>query len=200
MRAEDRRMIFEEAAGITKFIPAPSGGLIPWGYAPAQVEHLAPALERAHPRSHSAISPSVRPQPVQTLELVSSSQICLQGDGGRSIRSPEVDAFGISFGTQPAIMVRRGQMDRDDPQMAIVSGMKPLVPERQLLPVSAGSEVQDYNRRTLRSGTQHPAMPLRTGRHAGGKIRSGLRQFGEKAFKGLLEVDAGKGGMHTRAQ
>jgi hypothetical protein len=28
------------AAGITKFIPAPSGGLIPWGYAPAQVEHF----------------------------------------------------------------------------------------------------------------------------------------------------------------
>jgi hypothetical protein len=34
---------------------------------------------------HSAISPSVRPQPVQTLELVSSSQICLHGDGGRGV-------------------------------------------------------------------------------------------------------------------
>ena len=32
---------------------------------------------------HSAISPSVRPQPVQTLALRSSLQISLQGDGGR---------------------------------------------------------------------------------------------------------------------
>jgi hypothetical protein len=34
---------------------------------------------------HSAISPSVRPQPVQTLALVSSLQISLHGDGGRSV-------------------------------------------------------------------------------------------------------------------
>src|SRR5437667_11525655 len=27
-------------AGIAKFIPAPSGGLIPWGYLPAQVENF----------------------------------------------------------------------------------------------------------------------------------------------------------------
>jgi hypothetical protein len=33
---------------------------------------------------HSAISAMVRPQPVQTLELVSSTQIRLQGDGGRT--------------------------------------------------------------------------------------------------------------------
>jgi hypothetical protein len=37
---------------------------------------------------HSAISPSVRPQPVQTLEPVSSEQISLQGDGGLTIICP----------------------------------------------------------------------------------------------------------------
>ena len=34
---------------------------------------------------HSAISPTVRPQPVQTLALASSLQISLHGDGGRSV-------------------------------------------------------------------------------------------------------------------
>ncbi len=48
---------------------------------------------------HSAISPSVRPQPVQTLALRSSLQISLQGDGGRFIGSPEVDVLGISLAT-----------------------------------------------------------------------------------------------------
>ena len=37
---------------------------------------------------HSAISATVRPQPVQTLALSSSAQISLQGDGGRLVITP----------------------------------------------------------------------------------------------------------------
>ena len=44
---------------------------------------------------HSAISPSVRPQPVQTLALVFSLQISLHGDGGRVI---EVRSLQRRFG------------------------------------------------------------------------------------------------------
>ena len=36
-------------------------------------------------RPHSAISATVRPQPLQTLALESSAQISLQGDGGRPV-------------------------------------------------------------------------------------------------------------------
>ena len=46
-------------------------------------------LRVAVARSHSAISPNARPQPVQTLALalMSSVHISLQGDGGRSVKA-----------------------------------------------------------------------------------------------------------------
>jgi hypothetical protein len=55
---------------------------------------------------HSAISPSVRPQPVQMLELVFSVQIALQGDDGRWVMTrSRIEPF-----VPPD---RRGQLVRD---------------------------------------------------------------------------------------
>jgi hypothetical protein len=55
---------------------------------------------------HSAISPSVRPQPVQMLELVSSVQIALQGDDGRWVI--------MRSGVEPFVPpYRRGQLVGD---------------------------------------------------------------------------------------